>query len=49
LNLNIITYSILDLLLLAGLIISIPILPSCRETSLEIPESHSSYSLVLFF
>ena len=24
-------------------------LPSCRETSLEIPESHSSNSLILFF
>ena len=42
-------YSSLDLLLLVGLIISIPILPSCLETSLEIPESHCSNSLILSF
>lgn len=26
-----------------------PILPSCLDTSLEIPESHASNSLILFF
>src|SRR5215203_17998 len=41
------TYSSLDLSV--GLIVSIPILPSCLETSLEIPESHSSNSLILSF
>src|SRR4029078_7993827 len=49
LNLNIMKYSDLFLLLSVGLIISIPILPSCLETSLEIPESHSSNSLILSF
>ena len=41
------TYSSLDLSV--GLIISIPILPSWLETSLEIPESQSSNSLILSF
>src|SRR4029079_16283596 len=49
LNLNIMTYSDLVLFMSVGLIISIPILPSCLENSLEIPESHSSNSLVLSF
>jgi len=43
------TYLDLDLLLLVGLIMSIPILPSCLETCLKIPESHYSNSLILSF
>jgi hypothetical protein len=43
-----ITYSGL-VSLSVGAIISVPILPSCLDTSLEIPESHSSNSLILSF
>ena len=43
-----ITYSGLDSLS-TGLIISVPIVPSCLDISLEIPETHSSNSLILSF
>jgi len=49
LNLNIMTYSDFDLILLLGLIMSITILPSCLDNSLEIPENHSSNSSILSF